>query len=539
MSGVAVTSLRDIKASGNWMWAAKMAGEGARMYDACEALANLLLALGVAIDGGKDSLSMAASVNGQTVKCPGTLVFTAYCGVPDVTKKTTPELKAPGDALLLLHLGHGLHRLGGSSLAHTHKQIGDCAPDVSEPAKLGALFEAMQALVKGGLIRASHDRSDGGLLVAALEMGFAANMGVALALSAPAGADPLAILFAEEVGVVVEVAAAQREAAEAVLRAAGVAFDAIGTVGAVGGAATVSVNGKPVLDAPIGALRETWERTSDELELLQCAPACCTAEAKGRATRRAPTWPLTFTPAATPAPRLALTSGKPRVAILREEGSNGDREMAGAMYAAGLEPWDVTVSDLLAGSIALDAFKGLAFVGGFSYDATRRAARRCAARRGSTRDVARRGCGVQCECNAMRCDAMRCDATRPRDSLTGSPSRLPLLPLPAPLRLRLSYADVLDSAKGWAGKIKFNLTAQFEAFRTRKDTFSLGVCNGCQVRARARSLARVLTHSLAHSLARSLARSLAHALAHPSRLSPSSLFARSPSRPFSPLHLRS
>ncbi|KAG8461087.1 hypothetical protein KFE25_003656 [Diacronema lutheri] len=411
MCSTRVTSLRDIKASGNWMWAAKMKGEGARMYDACVALRDLLCELGVAVDGGKDSLSMAASVDGAKVKCPGALVFTAYCGVPDVTKVATPDLKKAGSSLLLLHLGDGKHRLGGSSLAHVYSQLGEETPDVGSGAKLGALFEAMQELVGDGLVLAAHDRSDGGLIVAALEMAFAGNVGIELELAAPKGVDAISLLFAEEVGVIVEVAAAQLAKVNAVLAKAGVAHDVLGTVGAVGARARVTVDGKVVVDRPMVELRDVWERTSDELELLQCNPACARAEAKGRRTRQNPTWPLTFTPTPTPAPRFALTSGKPRVAVLREEGSNGDRDMAGALYAAGIETWDVTVSDLLAGRVTLDTFRGVAFVGGFS------------------------------------------------------------------------YADVLDSAKGWAGKIKFNLTDQFEHFRTRPDTFSLGVCNGCQLMA--------------------------------------------------------
>jgi len=411
MCSAQVTSLQDIKASGNWMWAAKMKGEGARMYDACVALRDLLVELGVAIDGGKDSLSMAASVDGTMVKCPGALVFTAYCTVPDVTKKATPDFKQAGSLLLLLHMGDGHHRLGGSSLAHTYKQLGDTTPDVSSPAKLGALFNAMQALVGSGHILAAHDRSDGGLLTTALEMAFAGNVGLELSLAAPEGVDTLALLFAEEVGVVVEVCAEQLATVTQLLERAGVAHQTIGVVGEAGGRVVVKVDGKSVLDQPMVELRDVWERTSDELELLQCDPVCCRAEARGRRSRSTPSWPLTFTPMPTPAPRLALTSGKPRVAILREEGSNGDRDMAGAMFAGGLETWDVTMSDLLSGRVTLDKFRGIAFVGGFS------------------------------------------------------------------------YADVLDSAKGWAAKIKFNLHAQFEHFRTREDTFSLGVCNGCQLMA--------------------------------------------------------
>jgi len=262
-----------------------------------------------------------------------------------------------------------------------------------------------------GKILSAHDRSDGGLLVTVLEMAFAGNFGIELDLKAVPEADTLALLFSEEVGVVVEVAPENLAAVKSMLVDMGVAHETLGAVGSEKGRVNVSVEGKKVLSERMAGLREVWEKTSDELELLQCDPACAKEEAKGRATREMPNWQLSFAPTATPAPRLALTSGKPCVAVLREEGSNGDREMAGAMFAAGLEAWDVSVSDLLAGRVALDRFRGIAFVGGFS------------------------------------------------------------------------YADVLDSAKGWAGKVKFNLRDQFEHFRQRKDTFSLGVCNGCQLMA--------------------------------------------------------
>ncbi|EFN52340.1 hypothetical protein CHLNCDRAFT_139160 [Chlorella variabilis] len=329
-------------------------------------------------------------------------------------KVLTPDLKAPGASRLLhVDLAAGRRRLGGSALAQAYGQVGDACPDV-DPALLGAAFNATQRLIAEGRLLAGHDISDGGIATAILEMAFAGNCGVAVDLPAPA-ADPhgeLAVLFAEELGWVLEVSEEQEAAVLAAYVAAGVPCAAIGASRA-GAEVSVAVGGgTAAIAGTTPALRDTWEATSFQLERLQCAEENVEAEASGLAARAAPTWRLPYTPAWTPPDKLAAT-GKVRVAILREEGSNGDREMAAAVWAAGMEPWDLHMSDLLAGGATLDDFQGLVFVGGFS------------------------------------------------------------------------YADVMDSAKGWAGTIRFNdrLWSQFQRFYARPDTFSLGVCNGCQLMA--------------------------------------------------------
>merc|ERR1719359_1871762 len=198
---VKIPSLDSIKASGNWMWAAKLPGEGPKMYDCAEAISNIMIELGIAIDGGKDSLSMAALVllkenekhvvtpmgsASETVKSPGEMVITAYAQVPDVRIKVTPDLKTSGEGVLLyIDLGIGPPTLGGSALAQVLGQVSHgSAPDVNIAA-LRAGFTATQRLIDGGLIAAGHDRSDGGLLVALLEMAFAGNRGISVTL--PAG----------------------------------------------------------------------------------------------------------------------------------------------------------------------------------------------------------------------------------------------------------------------------------------------------------------------------------------------------------------
>ena len=425
-----ITALGDVKCSANWMWAAKLEGEGAAMYEACSAMAAVMAEVGVAVDGGKDSLSMAARVGDTTVKAPGALVVTVYAMVPDVTLVLTPDLKGDDSVLLHLDVANGRRRLGGSALAHVYGQLGDTTPDLDDPKALVAAFDAVQALAKRGALLSGHDVSDGGLLVALLEMAFAGDKGIEIDLAyvetggLPGAVGSVGVMeaaFAEEVGMVVEVAKADADAVAAELRAAGVAVAVVGR--STGAAKEVVVNHvlkagqgavKEVLRSPLASLRDVWEATGFELEKRQCAPACVAQEQAGLATRRAPDWTLTFNPLPTAAALVAAPAdARTAVAVLRQEGSNGDREMCAALHAGGLQPWDVAMSDLLAGKIDLDRFGGVVFVGGFS------------------------------------------------------------------------YADVLDSAKGWAATIRYNerLWAMFEAFRTRKTTFSLGVCNGCQLMA--------------------------------------------------------
>ncbi len=408
-----LSSLQDIKVAGNWMWAAKLDGEGPKMFDTCKALRDILMAIGVGIDGGKDSLSMAARVEEEVVKSPGNLTIPAYCTVTDITKTVTPDLKRPDEsALVLVQLDAEKARLGGTALAQVFNQLGNESPDVEDPAKLVALFEVTQKLVDGRALLAGHDRSDGGLATVLLEMAFTGNCGLEVDVSAP-GHSAVEALFNEEVGIVVEVPAAQAEAVAAAYSGAGLAAAVIGKTTSAQ-RVVLRVNGEGVLDADMPKLRDVWEETSFQLEYRQCNPECVTQEQQGLAARTGPKWTLSYTPAATPAALLeAPAEAKPKVAVLRQEGSNGDREMISAFHAAGFDVYDVHVNDLLAATITLDAFQGLVFVGGFS------------------------------------------------------------------------YADVLDSAKGWAAVLKFNpgVLAQLEAFKARPDTFSLGVCNGCQLMA--------------------------------------------------------
>jgi phosphoribosylformylglycinamidine synthase len=422
-----ISALEDIKCSGNWMWAAKLPGEGTRLYDAAVAVRDIMIDLGIAIDGGKDSLSMAAMVadsSGKTeiVKAPGSLVISAYVTCPDITKVVTPDIKRPGDSkLLYIDLGKGKYRIGGTALTHVFSQIGNESPDLDDPQLLKRTFNAIQRLILEDLILSGHDRSDGGLITTLLEMAFGGNCGIEINIKgtevnghhseAEEEDYKLSILFSEELGIVIEYLPEKEEIVAGILRDASVPYQAIGNT-LLDKDITIGINNEIVLHEDMRILRNIWETTSYQLDRLQANPDCVDEENKINFDRKGPCYQLSFTPRKTP-PGVMENKYKPKVAIIREEGSNGDREMSAAFYEAGFEVWDVTMTDLLEGKIDLDDFRGATFVGGFS------------------------------------------------------------------------YADVLDSAKGWAGVIRFNkkLSEKFERFYERPDTFSLGVCNGCQLMA--------------------------------------------------------
>ena len=171
-----ITELRDIKCSGNWMWAAKLDGEGAKLYDTCKSMCECMAKLGIAIDGGKDSLSMAARVDDDIVKAPGSLVVSTYAPCTDITKITTPDFKAPSinknGILLFVDLSGNRNRLGGSAVAQCYQQLGDNVPDVENVDIFKLAFQVTQELIRSDKVLAGHDVSDGGLVVCILEMCF-------------------------------------------------------------------------------------------------------------------------------------------------------------------------------------------------------------------------------------------------------------------------------------------------------------------------------------------------------------------------------
>ncbi len=444
-----VSAVEDIKCSGNWMWAAKLPGEGARLYDAAVAMSDLMVKLGIAVDGGKDSLSMAAKVprlSGKTeiVKAPGSLVISAYATCPDITKVITPDIKKPGESrLIYIDLGNGKYRIGGTALAHVYGQVGNESPDLDDPQLLKRTFNAIQRFISEDLIISGHDRSDGGLITTLLEMAFGGNCGMKINLKFKSQKSKvksktkinqtIPILFSEELGLVIEYLPENEEKILSILKKHNVLYQIIGSTSPEK-RIKININNELILDEDMRVLRAIWEETSYQLDRLQANPECVDEERIVNFNREGPKYALSFTPTfqafdlpkvsppTHPSPsrgegkgggEVFRASKLPKVAVIREEGSNGDREMTSAFYQAGFEVWDITMTDLLEDRAKLEDFRGIAFVGGFS------------------------------------------------------------------------YADVLDSAKGWAGVIRFNkrLYEQFQRFYERPDTFSLGVCNGCQLMA--------------------------------------------------------
>lgn len=415
-----ISDWQDIRFSANWMWAAKVDDEGSRLYKAALALSELLLKLdGPIIDGGKDSLSMAAKIKQdgttETIKAPGTLVMSAYAPVPDIRKKVTPDIKAPGKSkLLFIDLANGNQRLGGSALAQVFEGLGNACPDVDDPDLIKAGFEAVQELISKGMVLSGHDKSDGGLITCLLEMAFSGNCGLKIDFHKKGKTNWLKYLFNEELGLVLEYLPENERQIKDILNHY-LQPNRLSVIGKTtkGVKITMANNGKSIFKGDMRYYRDAWEETSYHLDLQQANPACVKQERKENYSRPyGPHYQLQFTPQPTPA-ALLDQKNKPKVAIIREEGSNGDREMQAAFYLAGFEPWDVTMTDIISSRISLDKFRGVAFVGGFS------------------------------------------------------------------------FADVMDAGKGWAGTIRFNARAlhEFRKFYERPNTFSLGVCNGCQLMA--------------------------------------------------------
>ncbi len=451
-----------VKMSANWMAACGEPGEDAALYETVKAVGmELCPALNISIPVGKDSLSMrtqwtetlgasGAEVKTHKVTSPVSLIITAFASLPDVRGTLTPQLNAAieDSSLLLIDLGHGQNRMGGSILGQVLNQFGDLVPDLDAPQDLVNLVKAINLLRAQGLLLAYHDRSDGGLLAAVAEMAFAGHVGVALnvdmlvnegdgisdsradhgdaknwagQVSARRDEQTLKALFNEELGVVVQVRSSDRTAVLQVLREHGLSKHShvIGKTRPSSsnmahgqGALSVWRDAKEVFSAPLVDLHQVWDSVSWKITRERDNPACADAEhaAAGLATDPGMHVTLSFDPNENvAAPFLNLS--KPKVAILREQGVNSHVEMAYAFHKAGFESHDVHMTDLQSGRARLADFKGLVACGGFS------------------------------------------------------------------------YGDTLGAGMGWARSITFNrvLADQFKGFFGRTDTFGLGVCNGCQM----------------------------------------------------------
>jgi phosphoribosylformylglycinamidine synthase len=444
-----------VKMSANWMAACGEPGEDAALYETVKAVGmELCPALDISIPVGKDSLSMRTQWNdkGETrkVTSPVSLIITAFASLPDVRGTLTPQLDAQetDTSLLLIDLGQGRNRMGGSVLGQVLGQFGDSVPDLEDPQALVNLVKAINTLRAQGQILAYHDRSDGGLLAAVAEMAFAGHVGVALnvdmlvtegdgitdsradhgdaknwagQVSARREELTLKALFNEELGVVLQVRTAERNAVLQTLREHGLSkhTHVIGktrpvqsTIQKGVGELSIWRDTKEVFAAKLEDLHQVWDSVSWKICQQRDNPACADAEhaAAGRADDPGMHVALSFDPAENvAAPFLNLS--RPKVAILREQGVNSHVEMAYAFHKAGFESHDVHMTDLQSGRANLADFQGLVACGGFS------------------------------------------------------------------------YGDTLGAGIGWARSITFNpaLAEQFKGFFGRADTFGLGVCNGCQM----------------------------------------------------------
>ncbi|WP_226645440.1 phosphoribosylformylglycinamidine synthase [Microbulbifer variabilis] len=412
-----VKQLSDIKLSANWMCAAGHPGEEEKLYRTVEAVGmELCPELGITIPVGKDSMSMRTAWEEEgeqkAVTAPLSLVISAFTPVTDVRKTVTPQLRTDkGESeLLLIDLGAGKNRLGGSCLAQVYNALGDKPADLDDAKKLKGFFEVVQQALNEDLIMAYHDRADGGLFTTLAEMGFAARVGMDVEVY-ELGDDPIAALFSEELGAVLQVPACEAEMLVQRFAAVGVPAHQIGYLNN-NEHLCITNNGVEIFKRSRAELQQIWSETSFRIQSLrdnaECAEqefATIAQEDPGLSVN------LTFDINEDISAPYIAKGIRPKVAVLREQGVNSQVEMAHSFHRAGFNAIDVHMSDILSGRVALDEFKGLVGCGGFS------------------------------------------------------------------------YGDVLGAGEGWAKTILFNERArdQFEGFFNRKDTFGLGVCNGCQM----------------------------------------------------------
>ncbi|MDF0606602.1 phosphoribosylformylglycinamidine synthase [Neisseriaceae bacterium TC5R-5] len=441
VSAAFVGDITQLKLSANWMAAAGHPGEEARLYRTVAAVSQLSQDLGISIPVGKDSLSMKTVWQEQgeskAVTAPLSVIISAFAAVADVRKTVTPALQDVRDSdLLLIDLGYGRCRLGGSIYGQVWQQMQGRAPDVESPAQLLAFFNTMQSLLRDDMVLAYHDRSDGGLLVTLAEMMFAGHVGVSVDLQellierqnsqrfnddfvqateeAAQHGRLMRVLFNEELGAVLQVKKSHTGEVISRFMQAGLSRELF-VIGKLNqqDKLLIAQHGQTVFDESRRDLQLAWSETSTQMQRLRDNPACAESE---HALRLNPTISglfaeLSFDVHGNPAAPFIASGVRPRLAVLREQGVNGQIEMAAAFDRAGFETVDVHMSDIISGRVTLSEFKGLAACGGFS------------------------------------------------------------------------YGDVLGAGEGWAKSILLNARAhdEFAAFFQRGDTFALGVCNGCQM----------------------------------------------------------
>jgi phosphoribosylformylglycinamidine synthase len=426
LAAAPVAELREVKLSANWMAAAGFPGEDARLFDAVRAVGlELCPQLGIGIPVGKDSLSMQSrfpQAEGEARSIsPVSLVVSAFARVADARTTLTPVLQREDDSeLWLIGLGAGKQRLGGSILAQCYSSFGGTSPDLDDPRRLVAFFALIQQARADGLLLAYHDRSDGGAFATLCEMAFAGHLGLDISLDGW-GDDPFRTLFTEELGAIVQIRSEDRAAFADLVDRHGL-IECAQRIGRPVAQPRIRIGrgGRTLAEWGWNELFRAWWETSHAIARLRDNPLCADSEREQRCEFDDPGLlpALGFDPALDIAAPYINRGARPRIAILREQGVNGQVEMAAAFTRAGFEAVDVHMTDLIDGRHRLADFRGLAACGGFS------------------------------------------------------------------------YGDVLGAGRGWATSIleRAALREQFAAFFARGDSFSLGVCNGCQMLSQLREL---------------------------------------------------
>ena len=401
-------NLKSVSLSANWMWPCKNPGEDARLYEAVEAASAFAINLGINIPTGKDSLSMKQKYKDDEVIAPGTVIISAGGHCSDIRNVIEPTLQKEGGALYYIDFSKDELKLGGSAFGQTMNQLGTEAPSIQDDEYFGKAFNAIQEAIKDGMLVAGHDVSSGGLITALLEMCFpTVDMGAQINLSAIEAKDFATLLFAENSSILVQVNAGQESTFEQFISSKGIQAIQIGNPQMNGELQVDTASEQVVLN--VAEYRDVWFETSYLLDQKQSGEQ--KAKERYENYKKQPLqykfehqFPVHFD---LPQPK----DNAPIAAVIREKGSNSEREMANALYLAGFKVRDVHMTDLISGRETLEDVKMIAAVGGFS------------------------------------------------------------------------NSDVLGSAKGWAGVFLYNPKAKkaLEDFFARKDTLSLGVCNGCQL----------------------------------------------------------
>ncbi len=397
--------VKSISLSANWMWPCNNPGEDARLYKAVEAISDFSIALGINVPTGKDSLSMKQKYKNEEVISPGTVIITAAGHCKDIKKVVEPVLQKDKGSIYYINISQDNFKLGGSSFGQVLSSIGNEAPTVKNASYVASVFNTIQGLIMEDQIAAGHDVASGGLITTLLEMCFAdTNLGATLNLSGLEEKDTVKVLFSENCGLVIQ--ASHDDVFENTLLENSIDFVKIGTVSSKEELSLT--NYKDQISFDIVQMRDTWYKTSHLLDVKQSGNMAVPRFENYKNQALQFTFPKNFD-----GKKPVIDPSKKRIkaAIIREKGSNSEREMANAMYLAGFDVKDVHMTDLIQGRETLEDIKFIAAVGGFS------------------------------------------------------------------------NSDVLGSAKGWAGAFLYNEKANtaLKNFFAKKDTLSLGVCNGCQL----------------------------------------------------------